>query len=208
MFKRQAEVYKKAINIMIDFETLSLDENAVILQFGLASSIYDPILDMAVENNSMLLNLSANSQLLNRNISIETLNWWLKQDKEVAKEVFSDENISLREALEKINSHILNEKTVNQNIFLWSNGSLSDTIWLKKIYEEFGMDFPFSHRQEKCFKTEMSFVSDFIMHKIHENKSQHNALEDAKWQLNALLLFLNDYDLMIQEMDSFYDKTK
>lgn len=194
---------------MLDWETLNVDFNPVLIQVGctLAAPTENGKLEIVDKYSA---NININSQIpLGRSISMATLDWWSKQEPAVYNQVFSGPGSEIHIVLVQLHNFLVRVLSQKKPAYLWANGSLADTFWLKHLYKNLSdkgvtnLVYPVNYNQEKCFRTMIFGLKDFI-YRRYQNTAKHNALEDAIWQTNILLDFINNYDAVIADMDEFY----
>lgn len=118
-------------------------------------------------------------QRLGLEIEAETVEWWMHPDRAEAREALDKHGkIDLYAALDgyamwvrQTPEHLLGSA--------WSNGSNFDNARLKEIYRLLGLDWPFSYKQEECYRTMKNRFPDvpFLRIGVH-----HGALDDAQSQ--------------------------
>lgn len=196
---------------MLDWETLDVDFNPVLIQVGCA--LISPTANKKIEIvDKFDARININSQLpIGRTISPSTLQWWQKQDPDVAKSVFAGPGDEIQVMLHKLHTFFITTLKTGKPCFIWANGALADTFWCKHLYSMlnrlglFTELYPFNYNQEKCFRTLIFGLKDFIYSK-YKNGSKHDALSDAIWQSNILIDFINNYDQIVSEMEKLYSK--
>lgn len=162
------------IHVMHDLETLSLEPNAAILSLGAVRfTIKEGILDQFYRV------ISLESQP-NRHISLDTLRWWMHQEKTTLIDALAGEESLRRILLEYL--EWFSGFTVKG---VWANGSDFDNVLLTNAYKECGIELPWSFTRHRCYRTIKSMWPDYSLQRVG---THHNALDDAIHQANHLIL--------------------
>ena len=135
-------------HLMIDLETLSLRNNAIIMQIGWA--LFDPNI-MGGVNDSGAFSLNPKEQMkIGRELDYSTFEWWMKQTyparEALLKHVSAD---TMPELLDAFVSHFEWEKIEG----VWANGILFDLAILVNLFEQYDRDVPWHYRSPRDFKT-------------------------------------------------------
>lgn len=169
-------------HVMLDLEALSLSPNGVILTVGAvvfdSEALYaEHYVRLAVEPQ----------QAMGRDVNFDTLTWWSQQSDAARKEAFSGQRpLLLNDSLAEL-SRFLRDSCV------WANGAGFDLPMLRSLYMQAGMDVPWMHRNERCYRT---MAACFPVPKEPMDGTElvaHNALDDAKWQARALQRSMKKY---------------
>lgn len=172
-------------NIMIDLETLSTSSNAAIVSIGAVE--FDEILGIT---NTFYVNIDIQS-CLNKGLEVSgsTIKWWMKQDKEAKRALFTDP-VSLKEALIEFKTWIV---AGPKNIQVWGNGAAFDNVVLKNAYSKFNSEAPWHYTADRCYRTMKCSFPNFDMDTT--DGVAHNALDDARWQAEYLLKLVEKNNL-------------
>jgi len=129
------------IDFILDFETLSLKTNAVVLSCGIvAVDLSKDFTEKDLRYRSLFVKFDSKNQT-NRHISLETLNWWRSQSPEVQRSQLlpSASDVSLVDGYRAIQQFIkLNCMTPNKAVY-WCRGDLEATVSIN-ISEELGLE--------------------------------------------------------------------
>jgi hypothetical protein len=159
----------------IDIETLSLENNSVVLSIGIHSFSLN-----SAFTDSYYCSLNIDEQLKkNRHISGSTLSWWMEQSDQ-AKEVFSNNgNVPIKTKLNEIVKFV----DYYQSKYTWTNGPEFDSTILKSLFTDFDVKYPFSYKYSFDFRT-IKHVGENIFHIKYEPDKEiaHNALNDSIMQ--------------------------
>lgn len=133
---------------MLDFETLSLRKNALLLCAGVV------VFDRQTENiNSQLwhLNLTTQSDILKRHIDPQTVIWWMNQSAEAQARVFvpESERVHLATFLHQLKEFLF----WNDVERVWCKGPTADGAWLESLCDEMQMPCPVQYRAWRDVRT-------------------------------------------------------
>lgn len=156
--------------IMVDIECLDIRPTATILSIGAVR------FDTTRVNGRFYQAVKVEGQ--NRSISAGTVKWWMQQSDE-AKKVFTEESITLKEALFGFDTW------AGKDIPVWGNGSDFDNAILQNAYEQHGLVW--NHRRNRCYRTMKSICP---MVKLTRTGTYHNAYDDAESQSSHLVAIL------------------
>ena len=180
---------KKIIDIMLDLETLAPKENAAIIQ--IAAVACDLTTGKTFEEFNELVNPQSS---VNYGLTIdgETVAWWLSQDKEVVKKVFSSsisKGKDLKDTLQQLSKFIENVKKNHKTdkILVWGNGILADNRWLETAYLKTEEKQPWNFWEDQDVRTlvELGRRKYGIDPKktLKFKGNVHNAIDDCKHQI-------------------------
>lgn len=179
------------LGLMIDIESLALEDNALITQIGFVvfDEDYNPVGDLCV-------NLDITAGLLDGfDVNPDTLKFWRGQNKDVVNSVmYAQPRLTPRVAAQLIDKWI-KDTFKGENFIIWANGLLFDIPKIDGLMRRYGLKPVTDHtRYNKIqdFRTVRQTAKD--LHPIHfdhmqtiiTNDSLHNALADCYWQLETL----------------------
>jgi hypothetical protein len=162
------------IHVMHDLETLSLEPNAVILSLG---AVRFTIEEGIVDKFYSVINLISQKD---RHISLDTLKWWMQQDKATFTDALKGEE-DLRQVLFRYRDWF--DEFMVEGV--WANGSDFDNVLLTNAYKSCDVELPWHFTQHRCYRTIKSMWPE---HKLQRMGTHHNALDDAVHQANHLIL--------------------
>lgn len=155
------------MDIMLDLETLSSAPDAAIVSIGACTF-------NAPERERFYIVVDAESaQRAGGRIDAATCCWWMQQS-DAARSVFNAiEVVPLYHALDQFGEWL---EPWRAHLRLWGNGSDFDNVILRGAYERLGRKAPWSHRQNRCYRTLKNLRPEIGIepHGVH-----HNALDDA-----------------------------
>lgn len=162
--------------MMIDFETLSL-KSPIVLEIGVV--VFDTL---GIKEEILIKVCPKSCQDVGLNLDINTVSWWLNENKELLSE-----KVNARDALSIEEAIALLFKTYRE----WcctkvvGNGSLADILWVHQIVDKlkentsFKEEIPWSFRDEMCFRTLKALLPPV---NVEFEGIRHDALDDARWQ--------------------------
>jgi exodeoxyribonuclease VIII len=166
------------MNVMIDLETLGLNDKAPILSIGAVSFDNNEVTEefyVQVDlESSMEAGLTPDAS---------TIKFWMGQPKDAQDQAFSGRQ-SLNLALSSLANWL---KSLGDVDGVWTNGN-KDMIWLKSAYDatklgKFEEDF-FPYYKERDFRTAKSMLPQVT---IEDEAIAHHAMYDARWQARYLI---------------------
>lgn len=158
---------------MLDLETLGRSPGCAIVSIGAVKFDREKIKDRFYERILAVSCLDAGLVL-----EVETVEWWLRQDYNVVKELF-EPGLYLNEALEKFA-----EWLGCDDARIWGNGPAFDNAILRSAYEAIGLEAPWKWWNDRCFRT-MKSILPYV--EPGRKGTHHNALDDAEYQAEVLI---------------------
>lgn len=113
-----------------------------------------------------------------------TLEWWLDPKREQARiELAALPKIELDSALNGFADWVF-ETPEDQRGSNWGKGATFDNVRLKSAFDAVGLEYPFTYRQDECYRTMANRFPDveFVM-----NGTAHNGIADAQSQAEHLI---------------------
>lgn len=155
-------------HIMLDFETLGLDSNAIILSIGAVE--FNPW--AATEDTCIIsqfyLELSQDQPF--RSIDIDTLMWRKSQTIPMPQG-----DITIQEAMEAFDTFLI-ERTP---VMLWAQGADFDFPKLETSFAQCKLKYPWKYNSKRDLRTLISLCPGVAW---PTNPNKHNALSDATYQ--------------------------
>lgn len=168
------------IDLMLDIETVSTDNNAGVLSIAAVPFMWPEPLEyfyQKVDFNTL--------ERKGFHLSKETLDWWGKQDKAARDEAFSGTE-DIVDVLYELQEYI---KNLPAPVNVWGNGSDFDNVILINAFDRCGIALPWSYKNNRCFRT----LKNIFPHRDPVFTGQkHNALADAQHQAAHATLVLTD----------------
>lgn len=174
-------------HIMIDLETLSTKTNGSIIEIGaIAFDINDGgtigRFDVVIKPEEWSKN--------GRHISGDTILWWFQQSEEARSRFAKSKSYSLKRALELLTEFIESYPYP----VVWGNGSTMDITLLQSAYEYFDMPLPWQFRNVRDLRTIVA-LNPSIKDNTQNIGTEHNALDDCRFQINYLMATLQSLNL-------------
>jgi DNA polymerase III epsilon subunit-like protein len=163
-------------NIMIDIETMGTSPTAAILSIGAVRFDADT---MEPEYFYRRATLQSNFDE-SMTVDASTINFWLSQPEPARIElVTTSAEETLRVALVALYEFISPFSTTHPTPQVWANSPAFDCVILRNAYTKLGLVTPWTHRQERCYRTLKSL---YPATKIEDVGVAHHALSDAMYQ--------------------------
>ncbi len=166
-------------HLMIDFETLATTPNAQVLSLG---AVIERAGHDRKEGHWFF---SQNNQ--HRHVDPATEAWWIKQSNE-ARMLFDDcatKGISLDQFLDEFTEFIQPAGKLQ----VWGNGATFDVSIIEHIFRSKGRKIPWQFWNVRCYRTIKACHPSFGLD-IPFKGVKHNALDDARHQMDCLLEWL------------------
>jgi len=177
-------------NLMIDIETLSTRPDAAILSIG--AVFFDP------ESEKLGAEFSAHIRMKDGakygHISPETVRWWMQQSEAARADAIKGDEHCLIESLIHLEKWII--ANCNQhNVKVWAKSPSFDLVILTSAFARFDILPPWEYYNERDVRTALALKSNNEQsgstNSFRENKLQHSALEDAKFQALQIISLLS-----------------
>lgn len=156
-----------ALHAMIDLETLSTENNAVITQIGVA--LFDPT-EKSIAATYEWYPDPEQQIALGRHVSFSTLKWWLNQSEE-ARAGFNRQ-IKL---VEIVMAQFLNEIDWSRIEAVWGHGATFDPVLMVDFLKIGEYSAPWKYNQVRDTRT----LFWLLPTEMEKAKVKHSALDDA-----------------------------
>ena len=178
------------IEIMLDIETLSTANNAVIMTIGAIKFNRNKTLKKLEDYETFYRRIDMNSCLdIGLDIDSDTLSWWDQQDEKSKIEIFDVNNrININQALEEFSEFYKGSRRV------WSNGDDFDCVILSEAFKRCNMQIPWHFWETRDCRTIMDLGNVYLKNINYKGK-EHHALHDCYKQLIALYKSLENLKL-------------
>jgi hypothetical protein len=187
-------------HMMIDLETLDTKNSAMVLSLGACCFNGESLiqsLDSSGFNNKLYIELDLKDQeVANRTISIDTLEWWLKQSPGLEQfNIKALKKYTLSQTVTVLDTFILENKID----CVWSNGPSFDMVIIESIYNSHSnRPFMIKYSNWFDFKTIRYMRKLLKMPEIETEIQLHNSLNDAMYQAmivnNTLIELKRNYN--------------
>lgn len=159
------------IRIMLDLETMSLEDNAAIVQIGACS--------MNGHNKFCVYIKPESSERAGLHVDKQTMEWWDKQDATVRARVFGG-TYELEEALSMFSLWVKDQCAGDlTRLRMYANGPEFDWVILKNSFLRVFGSWPFSHRAPQSLRTLRDIADMLGMQVPKGSDNSHDALYDA-----------------------------
>lgn len=159
-------------HIMLDLETMGDGPRAAVVAIGAVpmddNGVAAPEWQHFYKTVSLQSSMDAGLET-----SAGTIMWWLEQDA-VARSALTVDTSPLNEVLFQFATWL------PEYSLIWGYGPASDNVWMKSAYTAVGQRVPWTHKQDRCFRTVVKLHSD--VPPPPDNAEAHHALADAQWQ--------------------------
>lgn len=164
-------------HLMIDFETLGVTPDCVVLSLG--ACLFDAKQGVI---NDLYLRFDINEQLkLSRVCDGGTIEWWMTQNKN-AQQVFRDKNTeSIKKLPAFLNRMLMNAQ--KDKLKVWCKGLDFDIAIMNNIYRSLEEQQPWKFWNVICFRTFLYMTGI----KVDRKEISHNALDDARDQAQIVI---------------------
>jgi hypothetical protein len=172
------------MNIMIDLETYSTANNAVILSIGaIKFSLHDKSLPELDKLDTFYRKIDIQSCVdLGMDINLNTVNWWNNQTEDAKSEVFSlDNRIPITQAIQEFIVWF-----GNANNFVWANGIDFDCVILSNAIELCKCKVPWNFWNVMDCRTVMKLYNIRLADIKYESLIKHHSLHDCYRQILGL----------------------
>lgn len=180
-------------HLMIDLETLAIDQDATVVNISLLPFNLDEkgVTFEQLLERGQLLKLSLKEQEGKRTIDEKTVTWWKEQGEEVAKQLeSSDEDLTLEQASQKIDALIKEWGIDTQFVKGWCRGTDFDFPIIKSLLtqvwgEQAIFHMPCRFYNQRDVRTALDAYADIAGQKIILDEKyikgflKHNSLHDC-----------------------------
>ena len=172
------ETYMNDLNLMLDFETLGVDVDSVIVSIGACLFTKDKVTETFYQT------VDLDDQIAKgRNVSGNTIKWWLKQG-DAAKEPFYVISKPLENVMSQFTRWITYHCIDVNKLKVWGNGF--DVAMAENAIKQSGLTVQWNFRNVRCMRTFKEWVAnDAGYYKVQG--TAHNALDDAINQANYII---------------------
>lgn len=154
-----------AKHIMSDIETLGISNNALIVVLAGVrfdgEQIYDRF-EVGID--------PVDAQRHGLQLDASTVMYWMDPKRDEARKImFEMPKVDLHSALMGFAAWV-EETPEAERGSLWGKGATFDNVRIKSAYDAIGEKYPFTHRQDECYRTfanrfpDVEFVSHGVVH--------------------------------------------
>lgn len=169
---------------MLDLETLGTKADTAVLSIGLVLFNREKILG----EKYIVPSLSVQLKKAGRAVDASTLTWWMQQET-AAKQVFKESNASILTISGAVSDMLtfINGVTRDPNLLVWSNGAGFDVPIIEHMIHSVNLEAPWKFWNIRCYRT-LKCLYDIEKEALKGVK--HNALDDARFQAECVMGFL------------------
>ncbi len=177
------------VRIMLDLETLSSRNNAVVVSIGAV-----PFGPDGVDTGRTFYEVLARADQVGygRHIDPDTVDWWVQQTPE-AQAVFSEKPSSPDLVLAKFSAYVFHLEELagdgSRMAQVWGYGSTFDNVVLRSLYQDYGLKAPWGYRGDMCHRTLVNLAKGLI-EVPPRSGTHHHALDDAVYQAQCAAIYL------------------
>ena len=171
------------IDIMLDLETLSLDNNAVVVSISAVE--FDLTTGEIGKTFEKFLDITE-QVVAGGHISESTCKWWSEQSAQAKSKLVAKKPISVVNALKAFNTFLLDCCSSPKDARLWGNGISADNVWIRNLYQRHMVDFPLPYWCDKDVRTLTGLVDYAELQTIQFTGVKHNGLDDCKHQIKTI----------------------
>lgn len=165
--------------VMIDLETLGVENDSVILSIGAIEFCTNPF--TILQRYHWGLNTKSQEDK-GRKIYGSTVTWWLSQSKEAQDSLLLTQKISWQVEHVLAQLEIMCVQPVVKGV--WGNGSMFDNALIGSLAKSFGQSNPLPYKKDRCYRTLKNLYPQVEL--PERNGIHHNALDDAIFQARHL----------------------
>lgn len=181
------------LDIMIDLETMGTGPNAAIIAIGAVE--FDIEKNKLGERFYRVVDLTSSARQ-GGVMDASTVLWWMKQD-ESARSQFEQEGTPIGGALCGFVGWLYDNGRTAETLRMWGNGAGFDNVILSTAYERHSegcASAPWAFYNNRCYRTMKAMFPQVA---LPERKGvKHNALDDAVFQAEHLLLIMQHIKAM------------
>lgn len=167
------------IHTMIDLETIGKSNTPVLLEIGAVKFNADEVVDR--------FQIGIDPEDCERyglKCDASTFMYWMKDKMQAAREVQNAMGrIDLFAALDGFKMWI-EQTPADQRGSAWGKGATFDNVKLKAAYDAVGIEYPFTYRQDECYRT---FANRFPAIEYVQVGTAHSGVADAESQAIHLI---------------------
>jgi len=180
----------RIIDVMLDTETLDVSSQPVLLSIGGVARDAGGSEVLLPTEFHYLVNIDSCLKA-GLKVSGGTIRWWMQQSDAARQALFAGKSSPLEIALNRLTTwfHAIRGTMTNKDqLQVWSYGAAADIVWLESAYRVIDQRHPWTYKEVRCLRTVVELAKQAGV-SIPERPSgmvQHDALEDAKYQMQVL----------------------
>lgn len=168
------------MHVMIDFETFATTPNAKVLSLGAVFCGRDANGEIMTEEKEWFFIPYGQES---RFEDPATVAWWKKQSAEAQKifQTCNERGVGLGFFAAEFADWF---ESFGSDVRIWGNGALFDIAIMNNIMDQFKIKKPWKYSNEMCYRTLSKMCGVGYGKKF--NGTKHNALHDARFQMQCL----------------------
>jgi len=179
----------EVVDVMIDIETLGTTPGSVTASIGAVEFTRHA----GLMNSSLYVKVDIiDAQKQGSTIDAHTVLWWMQQSENARNELTSGHRVKLQVALDALDFYI-NSLRGEGRICIWAHSPSFDLIHLEAAYKLFNRSAPWRYNESRDTRTIFDLAG--IDLKDYRIGTSHNALDDAKSQVTAVIAALHKLQL-------------
>ena len=182
-------------HVMLDIETLDSSDTAAVVSIGAVKMNYST-LEISEEYQCIFSDLDGQLEL-GRTKNEDTMKWWANLPTHASEPLFYPELFG--EILRTTKEGLTELSEFCKNCYVWGYGSMFDNVIIRSIMRDYSVKPLWHYRDDMCART---LINVFPMaSNIPRVGTHHNALDDARTQMNWLREIIITKDLPIRYME-------
>lgn len=173
-------------HFMLDIETLDTKVTTVIPSIGIVH--FNPFTKEVYDKFQWNINDLQKQLNDGRTISISTMRWWMKQEKEAQEKTFNNKyGITLIGALIELKNFCISKSKDPdcKDIIFWGNGNTFDNAIIRNACEQYGVQYPAPYYNDLDLRT-FKYIFKDVDVETKNIGTAHNAVDDALYQCNII----------------------
>jgi len=175
------EEQKKQIHVVLDLETMGLNQDAAIMEIGLVifNHLGEEGKPNLIRDYSQAVDLTS-SMYHGGTVSAENITWWMDSERTEARDAWlAAPKLPITSALNEVACIIRDQSVIDPKPLIWGNGVNFDNAILKSAYERLDVKVPWGYRQDADFRTLKLLYKTRVPEPAFVG-TPHIALDDAR----------------------------
>lgn len=183
---------KDVIDVMVDLETLGVEDGAQVIQISAGAFhlhrivqdmddmiIFDKVMDLSTLGKYLTLEQGTLGFWLSSSENAQVLNNMLRVDNGVTEEIM----------VRKFHQWLSDMCSVYDEVRLWGNGIIFDNVKVEALFKKYGLTPPIAFYNHRDVRTIVELASDKVgvsvkayRERFDEGIEKHNAIHDVLYQ--------------------------
>lgn len=169
----------------LDIETLGTNSRAPVLSIGYVVLVVEREVLCPCLEQHVAIDLTGFEKYFDWDYS--TLKWWMKQDAEARDVMFGDTAVNIVNALGDLACHYSNPNRCDESCQqVWTRHPTFDITILNHAFGVVNRKAPWHYRHPRDTATISCLVPQQVRDELELQFTQHDALEDAKYEAGVL----------------------